>query len=477
MNVTLNQTPCGLPRCLGMDAPVDLLPLISSHWLAFPPPSTVTHISLGLLFLLITPVACLGNLTIIFLYCRCRRLQNSSNLLVMNLAAADLMMMSKAPIFIANSFAQRPYTGRLGCEIYGFVSLVAGLSAIWFLTAISLDRYRVVRLSITASMSSKSQTRVVVAVVWLTSTVLATIPLFGWNRYVPEGVLSGCTVDYLSERWLDRSFVFLLLLIAWTAPMAAVLFSYIWHTYPVSRGNGFSHTSSPRVSETEMITDATHSYSVFLQLYLLLLFTNVHLHQQVKQSREELHQLSHSHHHIPALPHRKTGTRVATLVGLWAISWTPYALVVLVSVSFSNCVLTPLLSTMPSIFCKASACLNPYVYGLSLPAFKKELRRILARNEPYQGTAGTVKEKGPSLHTYHYNHRTEYGPKCLPASSSYILPSLAPAALQRFMLPNGDIVLGTSYKEAKQKLARKKNTSHVNTSVAPSRHPQGTTPV
>lgn len=412
-----------------MDAPVDLLPLISSHWLAFPPPSTVTHISLGLLFLLITPVACLGNLTIIFLYCRCRRLQNSSNLLVMNLAAADLMMMSKAPIFIANSFAQRPYTGRLGCEIYGFVSLVAGLSAIWFLTAISLDRYRVVRLSITASMSSKSQTRVVVAVVWLTSTVLATIPLFGWNRYVPEGVLSGCTVDYLSERWLDRSFVFLLLLIAWTAPMAAVLFSY---------------------------------------MYIVL---------RVKQSREELHQLSHSHHHIPALPHRKTGTRVATLVGLWAISWTPYALVVLVSVSFSNCVLTPLLSTMPSIFCKASACLNPYVYGLSLPAFKKELRRILARNEPYQGTAGTVKEKGPSLHTYHYNHRTEYGPKCLPASSSYILPSLAPAALQRFMLPNGDIVLGTSYKEAKQKLARKKNTSHVNTSVAPSRHPQGTTPV
>lgn len=66
----------------------------------------------------------------------------------------------------------------------------------------------------------------------------------------------------------------------------------------------------------------------------------------------------------------QTGRRVATLVGLWAISWTPYALVVLISVSFSNSVLTPLLSTMPSIFCKASACLNPYVYGLSLPAFK-----------------------------------------------------------------------------------------------------------
>ncbi|MPC37709.1 Ocellar opsin [Portunus trituberculatus] len=208
-----------------------------------------------------------------------------------------------------------------GCEIYGFVSLVSGLSAIWFLTAISLERYRVVRLSITPSMSSKSQTRVVVWVVWMTSGVMATIPLLGWNRYVPEGVLSGCTVDYLSERWLDRSFVFLLLLVAWTAPMAAVLFSYM--------------------------------YIIF----------------KVKRSRKELRQLSNQHTAFSS-PNRKTGTRVAMLVGLWAISWTPYALVVLVSVTFSNSVLTPLLSTMPSVFCKASACLNPYVYGLSLPGYK-----------------------------------------------------------------------------------------------------------
>ncbi|KAK8375794.1 hypothetical protein O3P69_008503 [Scylla paramamosain] len=428
MNVTTNETRCGVPRCLGMDAPVDLLPLIPEHWLAFPEPSTLTHAGLGGLFLIITPVACIGNIAIIFLYCRCRRLQSSSNLLVMNLAMADLLMMSKAPIFIVNSFAQRPYTGRLGCEIYGFVSLVAGLSAIWFLTAISLDRYRVVRLSITPRMSSKSQTRVVVWVVWVTSVVMATIPLLGWNRYVPEGVLSGCTVDYLSERWLDRSYVFLLLLVAWTVPMAAVLFSYM--------------------------------YIVF----------------RVRRSREELRQLSNQH---PAFspPQRKTGTRVAMLVGLWAISWTPYALIVLVSVTFSNSVLTPLLSTMPSVFCKASACLNPYVYGLSLPAFKKELKRFLPKMVGYHGTSDRVKENDqplPACLTTRFDHMGEHGPRCMP--SSYILPSLAPVSLQRFMLPNGDIVLGTSYKEAKQKMAKKQKMLLVNTRAAPSRHTQRTLP-
>ena len=61
-------------------------------------------------------------------------------------------------------------------------------------------------------------------------------------------------------------------------------------------------------------------------------------------------------------------------------------------------------------------------------------------------------------------------------SSSYMVPSLAPVALQRFMLPNGDIVLGTSYKEAKQRLAKKQKTLLVNTRSAPSRHTHRTLP-
>ncbi|XP_071515155.1 opsin, ultraviolet-sensitive-like [Panulirus ornatus] len=325
-----NDTPCGQPLCLGMNAPEDLMALIPDHWLRFPQPSPILHIILGVVFTILTLVAFVGNLAVIILYCRYKRLQNASNLLVVNLAVADLLMMSKAPIFIIHSFLQRPATGRLGCEAYGAVSLLAGLSAIWFLTAISLDRYRVVRLSLnTHHRISRSQTRVVVFVVWVASCVVTALPLLGWNRYVPEGVLSGCTVDYLSERWVDRSFIYLLLVIAWTAPMVAVIFSY----------------------------------------------TCIVL--KVRRSGEELRQLNSQSSAVVQLPHRRTVVRVAVLLCLWAVSWTPYALVVLVSVTFRDVAITPLLATMPSIFCKASSCLNPYVYGLCLPSFRKELARIL----------------------------------------------------------------------------------------------------
>ncbi|KAG7162762.1 Opsin 1-like 2, partial [Homarus americanus] len=160
-----------------MNAPADLVPLISEHWMRFPQPHPLLHITLGITFTLLTTIAFVGNLTVIIMYCSAAR-----NIIPCGVIVVD------SPLWSA------------GCEVYGAVSLLAGLSAIWFLTAISLDRYYVVRHSLNTHHRS---------------------PRF-------QGVLSGCTVDYLSESWVDRSFVYMLLVIAWASPMAAVIFSYTY---------------------------------------------------------------------------------------------------------------------------------------------------------------------------------------------------------------------------------------------------------
>lgn len=63
----------------------------------------------------------------------------------------------------------------------------------------------------------------------------------------------------------------------------------------------------------------------------------------------------------------KTGS---LLTALWITSWTPYVVVLLIAMLHGEECLTPLIVTLPSIFCKASACFNPYIYGLCLPAFR-----------------------------------------------------------------------------------------------------------
>lgn len=53
-----------------MNAPEELLPLIPQHWLRFPQPSPLVHVTLGVVFTVLTLLAFVGNLAVIILYCR-----------------------------------------------------------------------------------------------------------------------------------------------------------------------------------------------------------------------------------------------------------------------------------------------------------------------------------------------------------------------------------------------------------------------
>ncbi|XP_064084440.1 opsin, ultraviolet-sensitive-like isoform X6 [Macrobrachium nipponense] len=329
-----NNTSCGYSECLGMNVPSDLKPLVSEHWLQYPPPDPVTCVLLGVAMTFMTVVAVVGNLTVIIVYCRCQRLHTPSNIFVMNLALADLMMMGKTPIFIVNSFLQRPLLGYVGCQVYGFVSLLSGLSAIWFLTGISWERYRVMRTSYsTQEMHSRVKVKAAVTIIWLMSTVAAALPLVGWNRYVPE--------------------------------------------------------IESRVVRT-----------------------------------------------------------VVALVLLWTVSWTPYAVIVLLNVIGKHAIITPMVSTIPSVLCKISACLNPYIYGLCLPSFRRELARALLAGLKDTRNTGNSNKNLPAESTI--------TPDVLPQRRWHSwqrkwFSQCDDSPIQHFMLPSGDIVSGKSYEEAKQK--------------------------
>ncbi|XP_037798510.1 ocellar opsin-like [Penaeus monodon] len=75
-----------------------------------------------------------------------------------------------------------------------------------------------------------------------------------------------------------------------------------------------------------------------------------------------------------SIPRRKMESQVlktgSLLTALWITSWTPYVIVLLIAMLRGEEFLSPLIVTLPSIFCKASACFNPYIYGLCLPAFR-----------------------------------------------------------------------------------------------------------
>ena len=63
--------------------------------------------------------------------------------------------------------------------------------------------------------------------IWIYSVIFASIPLFGIGKYVPEGFLTSCSFDYLSDDWPTRIFIAIYFLGAWLLPMAIIMFSYV----------------------------------------------------------------------------------------------------------------------------------------------------------------------------------------------------------------------------------------------------------
>lgn len=58
-------------------------------------------------------------------------------------------------------------------------------------------------------------------------TPWAILPLLEiWGRYVPEGYLTTCTFDYLSDRIENKSFVGTLFVFSYVLPMSLIVFFY-----------------------------------------------------------------------------------------------------------------------------------------------------------------------------------------------------------------------------------------------------------
>ena len=79
------------------------------------------------------------------------------------------------------------------------------------------------------NLGSKSNRRwacVMSLLTWLYSALFASLPLFGVGKYVPEGYLTGCSFDYLSNELSSKIFVLVFFIGAWMVPLIIIIYSY-----------------------------------------------------------------------------------------------------------------------------------------------------------------------------------------------------------------------------------------------------------
>ncbi|XP_007229372.3 melanopsin-like [Astyanax mexicanus] len=292
------------------------------------------HYIIGSVILLVGVTGVIGNALVIYVFCRSRSLRTPGNILVVNLAVADLFMsLTQSPVFFVASLHRRWVFGEKACELYAFCGGLFGICSMMTLTAIAADRC----LAITRPLAllgrvSRRRAGAVLVLVWLYSLGWSLPPFFGWSAYVPEGLQTSCSWDYMSFTPSVRAYTILLFIFVFFIPLGIIGGCYL---------------------------------AIF---------------QAIRSARREVKELDsgETHKMFQRMKSEWKMAKVALLViSLFVISWSPYSIVALTATAGYAHHLTPYMNSVPAVIAKASAIHNPIIYAITHPKYRAAIARYV----------------------------------------------------------------------------------------------------
>ncbi|XP_052774683.1 cholecystokinin receptor-like [Mya arenaria] len=173
-----------------------------------------------------------GNLLVIFSIARVKRMRTITNLFLISLASADLLLVCVCvPV---RCIAFYSYTWRLGefmCRATNYVQHVSMICSALTLTAMSVERFFAIRFPLRArSMCTKRHASVVILCTWFASC-LAAIPVIFAIEYREVGLrvkAQWCHKYYHDKPILGRSFEIYMLALILVIPCTVMGVTYTW---------------------------------------------------------------------------------------------------------------------------------------------------------------------------------------------------------------------------------------------------------
>lgn len=114
------------------------------------------------------------------------------------------------------------------CDIYAMTGSLFGCASIWSMTMIAFDRYNVIVKGLSAKPLTAWGAVLRILAIWLNGCLWSLAPIFGWNRYVPEGNMTACGTDYLTRDRKSRSYIMAYSFFVYTTPLMLIIYSYYY---------------------------------------------------------------------------------------------------------------------------------------------------------------------------------------------------------------------------------------------------------
>ncbi|XP_026199420.1 opsin 4xb [Anabas testudineus] len=282
------------------------------------------HYIIAIFVLVIGILGIAGNALVMFAFYSNKKLRNLPNYFIMNLAVSDfLMAFTQSPIFFINCLYKEWVFGEMGCKMYAFCGALFGIASMINLLAISIDRYLVITKPLQSIHgSSKRRTTLAIVMVWLYSLAWSLAPLVGWSSYIPEGLMTSCTWDYITYTSANRSYTMMLCCFVFFIPLGVIFYCYLFMFLAIRKTGREVERLGTQVRKSTLI--------------------------QQRSVRSEW----------------KLAKIAFVVIVVYVLSWSPYACVTMISWAGHANILSPYSKAVPAIIAKASTIYNPFIYAI-----------------------------------------------------------------------------------------------------------------
>uniref|UniRef100_A0A3B4CUT4 G-protein coupled receptors family 1 profile domain-containing protein n=1 Tax=Pygocentrus nattereri TaxID=42514 RepID=A0A3B4CUT4_PYGNA len=269
-------------------------------------------------------VGVMGNVLVMYAFFCNKKLRTPPNYFIMNLAVSDfLMAATQSPIFFVNCMYKEWVFGEIGCKMYAFCGALFGITSMINLLAISIDRYVVITKPLQAiRWTSKRRTLLSILLVWLYSLAWSLAPLLGWSSYIPEGLMTSCTWDYVTSTPANKSYTLMLCCFVFFIPLGIISYCYFFMFLAIRSTSRDVERLGTHVRKTTLIQE-----------------------QSIKTEW-------------------KLAKVAFVVIVVYVLSWSPYAFVTLIAWAGYSSILTPYSKAVPAVIAKASAIYNPIIYAI-----------------------------------------------------------------------------------------------------------------
>ena len=137
-----------------------------------------------------------GNMLVVLAIHYNQRLKTITNMLIENLAFTDIFMASlHIPFWVISLRYGRWIFGHLLCQIVGLTQMTFGITSLYTMTAIALNRYlNIVRRNLYLKhFSTKKSTYIMICAAWFGPLAIATPQLYGWGNIEYHVLFADCT--------------------------------------------------------------------------------------------------------------------------------------------------------------------------------------------------------------------------------------------------------------------------------------------